>query len=314
MVLLSFKSILFVITSNCIEIRTNILMNALFISELFKCDYKIIWKTSEQFKLDMSDIYNSPCFRDKLIKDTSEVTKSGNYYYNPKINVETLLTNSVSNGIIVDESLNIDHRKLDWLIVENVNDKIHRMIPSYLVSNIDYNVKMRSLYKAMTFNSNVEGYLNVFKKMLMKNDTIAVYIPDPSHSFETYANSVDELGTSVKIFLSFSANFDTKGIDTWTTYFKNRYSKERCICVHRTESNEQLIPVLQFACLTSCGLIATSDITSTYLREIVLINDDCILYNIEKRTAHNITCGQLLSLVKPMSCDKKYRIYDKGCF
>ena len=295
MVLLSFKNMLFVV-SGPLEARLNNVMNILFVCELYKCDFKILWKKTKSFQLDLSDICMNSFFKGKILTDDTDIKSlvKDDYYYNPKLPINVILANTIALSKNIDNiPTGTLHKMYDWLIIDNLNGKAINMLPDKLVPLDLYKNKIKELYKHLILNSSIDGYYNMFKQMANEKKHIGVYVNEKD-DINIYFKHMDKIPNSCSFFIVYADNaFTLDHMNNWTTEFQKRYGRDRCTLVKHREENKKIVNIVNFMCLQECELIILLHTIDNYLREIVNISNNTV-YFLEKQKCLNIDILQIL--------------------
>jgi hypothetical protein len=276
MVLLTFEGIIYVVSGN-LETRLNNLMNILIVSDIYNTDFRIIWRITNSFRLQLSDIFHDDRFRGKLLNDkvAQELMKTDSYYYNPKMSVEEILSRTIPLGKQVDKRrFDIDIKHFKWLVVDNLNGKRICMIPSGILKAKDHKEKMTHMYESLKLNTMIEGYINMFINLTKEHDLYSVYIHQ-NNDIEQYKNLIHEMnnvygnGKPIKVFVAFSSlKFDIKSSKEWTKELTEEFGDDNVICLKIADHNEQLANIINFICLRKIEKIHCIGHIDPYLHEI----------------------------------------------
>lgn len=301
MVLVSFDTILYVI-SGPLEARLNNLMNILLISELYNNDFRIIWCRTQSCRLSLSDIYVSGCFRGKLIEDVADVKKSDNYFYNPRLPLNMILSNTIPLNTVEKVRETNVVKTYDWLVIDNLNGsmmqimQIKTMLPYNLIPHDIYTRKIKDLYASMTTNSNVEGYVNLFKK---KNLTSCVYIDD-MNKLDEYDNIINELvdRNTSGVFVVIGTNKKATNSQTDPDDRNNKQVlHERYGGKITMIKDTQHGYLLNFMCARECKLICCLHDVDEYIQEVAR-SCAVIVYVWNRGECMNVNLTQIYALTR----------------
>lgn len=276
MVSLTFEGIIYVISGN-LEARLNNLMNILIASNIYKNDFRIIWRVTNSFRLQLSDIFHDERFRGKLLndEDVQELMKTDSYYYNPKMSVEEILSRTIPFGQQVDKKrFDIDIKHFKWLVVDNLNGKRMYMIPSGILKTKDHQEKIANMYNSLKLNTMIEGYINMFINLTKEHNLHSVYIHQ-NNDIQQYKDLIHEMknvygnGQPIKVFVAFSSmNFDIKLSKEWTNELTEEFGDDNVICLKIADHNEQLANIINFICMRKIEKIHCIGHIDPYLHEI----------------------------------------------
>lgn len=296
MVLLTFEGIIYVISGN-LEARLNNLMNVLIVSNMYKNDFRIIWRITNSFRLQLSDIYYDERFRGKLLddKNVQEMMKKDSYYYNPNMSVEDILSRTIPFGKQVDKKqYDIEIKHFKWLVVDNLNGKRVSMIPSGVLKLKDHQQKMTQMYDSLKLNTMIEGYINMFINLTKEHNLHSVYINDNT-DIQQYKNLIDEMknvygsGKPIKVFIAFcTKKFDISMSKTWTKELTDEFGEDNIICLKIADHNEQLANIINFICLRKIEKIHCIGHIDPYLHEIYQSANNIVTMKKSKMSGYNV--------------------------
>lgn len=277
MVLLTFQAIIYVISGN-LEARLNNLMNILIVNDLYKTDFRLIWRITDTFKLQLMDIYHDERFRGKLIedKDVQKCIQTDSYYYNPKMSIEEILSITIPYGKQVSASPldSIEIKDFKWLVVDNMNGKRMCMIPNGILKAKDHQQRIMHLYDSLKMNTMIEGYLNMFINLTKEQTLYSVYIhrDDDQQQYIDLMNEMKTVynnGKPIKIFIAYCLRkFDIKVSKEWTNVFNSEFGEDNIICLKIADHNEMLANVINFICMRKIDKIHCIGQMDSYLQEI----------------------------------------------
>ena len=277
MVLLTFQGIIYVISGN-LEARLNNLMNLFIVSNLYNNDFRIIWRITDTFKLQLFDIFYDERFRGKIIedKDVQNYMINDSYYYNPKMSVEEILSRTIPYGKQVDTTQfnNIEIKHFKWLIVDNLNGKRMCMIPNGIIKVKDHQQRIMNLYDSLKLNTMIEGYLNMFINLTKEQNLYCVYIHHDDDQ-QQYIDLIHEMqnvygkGKPIKIFIAYCLKkFNIKISKEWTNVFNQEFGEDNIICLKIADHNEQLANIINFICMRKIDKIHCIGQIDPYLHEV----------------------------------------------
>lgn len=279
MVLFTFQGIIYVISGN-LEARLNNIINILLVSQIYKTDFRIIWRKTKSFKLDLVDIYHDERFKGKLIedKDVQECMKTDSYYYNPKMSIGYILTNTISveRKTQITKYENVEIKDFKWLVVDNLNGKRISMIPTVLVKQKEHAKSIVNLYNSLKINSMIDGYVNMFMKYNNdKKDLYCVYIHLEDHK-EEYNELIKEImkvygndKKPIRIFLVYNfENIDVQKAKSWTDEMNQGFGEDNIVTLKINDQNETLANIINFLCMRKMKEIYCISRLNEYLHEL----------------------------------------------
>lgn len=275
--LFTFKIVLFSLDGP-LEVRLHNLMNILDLCKIFKFDFRIIWIKTPSFDIDLSDIFSSEIFKGKLLRNLEEIKRSDNYFYNSKNDIQSIL----SKTIPYDLSSNIPNViNYDWLVIDNLQCKKCNMMPvKYMSDNSIKLQRLRNNYHSMTINSNIEGYLNLFKQIQKEKQLIGIYINDNTN-LDSCIETIKRLPVQVNFFAVY--NID-KLSDSQIRLFEVSLTKEfsdRITLVKLTESGKYILQSINLFCLSLCPTVMIlNSMADSFIEEVGRIGDNINIFKL----------------------------------
>jgi hypothetical protein len=275
----TFKKVLFSIDGP-LEVRLHNLMNILDICEVFKFDFRIIWrKKTPKFDIDLSDIFITEIFKGKLLTNIDEIKRSNNYFYNPKHDIQMILSTTIPYHL----SSNIpDIKNYEWLVIDNLHSKKCDMMPRKYISNNSLKLeRLRNNYNKMKLNSNIEGYVNIFKQVQKEKQLIGIYINDNTN-IDSYIDTIKRLPAHLNFFAVYNIdNFSESQIKLFEVSLTKEFS-DRITLVKLTESGKYCLQAINLFCLSLCPTIMIlNSMADGYIEEVCRIGEKINIFKLD---------------------------------
>jgi hypothetical protein len=237
-----------------------------------------------------------------LIEDVADVKKSDNYFYNPRLPLNMILSNTIPLNTVEKVRETNVVKTYDWLVIDNLNGsmmqimQIKTMLPYNLIPHDIYTRKIKDLYASMTTNSNVEGYVNLFKK---KNLTSCVYIDD-MNKLDEYDNIINELvdRNTSGVFVVIGTNKKATNSQTDPDDRNNKQVlHERYGGKITMIKDTQHGYLLNFMCARECKLICCLHDVDEYIQEVAR-SCAVIVYVWNRGECMNVNLTQIYALTR----------------
>lgn len=281
MTIFTFETILVVINGP-INVRIYNILNAMLVAKAYNAQYKIIWQKESNFDYELFDIFQEVCFENK-IADSVDIVKETNYYYNPHVSVDKVLSSCIAKGL----QQNFPNREitdLQYIVIDNLNGKKVRMIPENILPNEEYDIHLAELNKSLLFGIQIDGYVNLFHDIQNEQEMICVYINigDKIEDYFPYTDSI-----KAQLFVVFHWDHTQEARSAMEKQFRDKYENRCLFVVHETHSK-----MIEYLCLKHCKVVVTLNHVNDYLNE-----NKNIVYTIKDNVARNVSFTNLQKLM-----------------
>jgi hypothetical protein len=274
----TFEKVLFSIDGP-LEVRLHNLMNILDICEVFKFDFRIIWKKTPEFDIDLSNIFITEIFKGKLLTNLDEIKRSNNYCYNSKNEIQTILSKTIPYNL----SSNIPNiNNYEWLVIDNLHCKKCNMMPEKYISNNSIKLqRLRNNYNTMKINSNIEGYINIFKQVQKEKQLIGIYINDNTN-LDSYIETIQRLPVHLNFFAVYNIDkFSESQIKLFEISLAKEFS-DRVTLVRLTESGKYCLQAINLFCLSLCPTIMIlNSMADSFIEEVCRIGENINIFKLD---------------------------------
>ena len=285
MTVFTFKNALFVI-SGPIHVRIHNLKNAMLVAKAFDAKYKVIWTKDDTFDYELDDIYQTICFVDN-VASSMDIVKDTNYYYNPRVSIDTFLMSCVANGM-EDRFKDKEFQHLDWIVFDNFRNKKIRMLPELMLNDESYQANIKTIGNELLNSIHVDGYVNLFQTIQEEQNMICVFIQEKD-SISEWTNIIDKM--TDQLFIVFDWDIPETKRDHMQQALRAKYDNKCMFVVHDTHHK-----IIEYMCLRYCPIVLTLLGRNEYL--INAVHEEAVTYSVGEKVMYNVSSTHLQKLMK----------------